>query len=249
MQSGGSSEIIATSDFDWTVFVENNLSINIEDIVIAAPCDRKWGEMRGNNKVRRCSACRLDVHNTTEMTESEIQNLFAGQNNRICLKIYRTTDGKILTKNCAQAKRIFELARRKIRLALATLLGMLNFIPGWCQEQFTSVDRYGMTINPRQYFTDPDRVSIQKRNSQLKEEGAKSSALDAYSKARQYESEKKPQLALLWYKAAIQIFRADQKQHDPKFKQLVARNYVQLLKNNSEHTTAKKIEQEFNCQK
>jgi len=69
----------------------------LENIRIASPCSANWGQMRGDDRVRHCSACKRNVYNFSAMTEQEIRNLLAQREGRVCGRFYQRRDGTILT--------------------------------------------------------------------------------------------------------------------------------------------------------
>ena len=84
---------------------------------VAAPCEQPWEEMSGDEKARLCSKCSLNVYNFAEMTESEIAEIIQNSqasNSRVCVKIYKRFDGKILTKDCPVGVRLLEAARYEL---------------------------------------------------------------------------------------------------------------------------------------
>lgn len=72
----------------------------LRDIHIASPCHAAWADMQGDHKRRHCSQCDLDVHNLAEMTRAEIEQLVEDHGGKLCCRIYKRTDGTILTKDC-----------------------------------------------------------------------------------------------------------------------------------------------------
>ena len=94
---------------------------------IAAPCTAKWEEMTGDEKTRFCAQCKLNVHNAIEMTDEEVmlKIMSIAHGNRVCMRIYRRTDGTFMTKNCpVGVRRLQERARR----AAAWLAGGLSVL-------------------------------------------------------------------------------------------------------------------------
>jgi hypothetical protein len=68
---------------------------------IASPCSADWNRMTGDDRIRHCSECNLDVHNLAAMTEREVLRLIvASRGQRLCARLYRRADGTILTKDC-----------------------------------------------------------------------------------------------------------------------------------------------------
>lgn len=68
----------------------------LSKIMIASPCSIGWENMEGDERVRFCKACQLNVYNTSQMSKIEIASLMA-KDNASCLRIYRRADGTRLT--------------------------------------------------------------------------------------------------------------------------------------------------------
>jgi hypothetical protein len=93
--------------------------ININDIRVASPCPMPWDAMAGNQQVRHCSECKLNVYNLSAMTEIEIQRLLSMQRSeqRVCVRFYRRADGTMLTQDCPRGLK--RLAKRVSKLGAA----------------------------------------------------------------------------------------------------------------------------------
>jgi hypothetical protein len=72
----------------------------IDNIRIASPCTADWEQMKGDDHVRHCDACNLNVYNLAAFTEVEIRALVANRKGRLCGRIYQRRDGTVLTQNC-----------------------------------------------------------------------------------------------------------------------------------------------------
>jgi hypothetical protein len=87
----------------------------IDNIRIASPCTANWKQMRGDDRVRHCDACNLNVYNLAAFTEAEIRALVANRKGRLCGRIYQRRDGTVLTQNCPVGLRA--VTRRISRIA------------------------------------------------------------------------------------------------------------------------------------
>jgi hypothetical protein len=87
----------------------------IDNIRIASPCTADWEQMKGDDRVRHCDACNLNVYNLAAFTEAEIRSLVANRKGRLCGRIYQRRDGTVLTQNCPVGMRA--VARRISRIA------------------------------------------------------------------------------------------------------------------------------------
>jgi hypothetical protein len=72
----------------------------MKDIGIASPCTADWNRMVGNDRVRHCAECNLNVYNFAEMSSAEVEELIANREGRLCARFYQRRDGTILTKDC-----------------------------------------------------------------------------------------------------------------------------------------------------
>ena len=99
--------------------------ISLTNIRIASPCPADWEKMVGDERVRHCSECNLNVYNLSAMTERQVKQLISGnQGQRVCLRLYRRADGTILTQDCPWSLRA--LKRRVSRIASAVLTAVLS---------------------------------------------------------------------------------------------------------------------------
>lgn len=94
------------------------------EIRIASPCTEDWSAMTkapgGDERVRHCAKCKLNVFNTREMSEDDVRALLLSRSNGG--RVYRRRDGTILTKDCPTG--VAKL-RRKALMAIATVASML----------------------------------------------------------------------------------------------------------------------------
>jgi hypothetical protein len=91
----------------------------LDDVRIASPCHVDWEGMTGDDRVRFCHACEKNVYNLAAMTRDEAERLFYEHEGRVCVRLFRRTDGTVLTSDCEVGAR----ARRSRRKALAAGVG------------------------------------------------------------------------------------------------------------------------------
>ena len=91
-------------------------------IHIASPCSANWQQMHGNDRIRHCADCELDVFNFSAMSHDEIDALLENHNGRICARFYQREDGTMLTQNCPVG---FRRAFRQASRLAATFLSAL----------------------------------------------------------------------------------------------------------------------------
>jgi hypothetical protein len=91
----------------------------LPNLHIASPCSADWDQMIGDERVRYCPECKLNVYNFSTMPESDIQRLIAKRDGRLCARWYRRADGTMLTADCPVG---FRARVRKISLVAGTAL-------------------------------------------------------------------------------------------------------------------------------
>ncbi|HEX8709347.1 MAG TPA: hypothetical protein VF723_13970 [Pyrinomonadaceae bacterium] len=100
----------------------------LAQVSVAAPCPAEWNSMLGNERVRFCAECKLNVYNLSGMTRQEAEKLVVQAEGRLCVRFYRRPDGTILTRNCPVGLRAVK--RRLTRLANASISALLGFCAG-----------------------------------------------------------------------------------------------------------------------
>ena len=104
-----------------------NQKFDINKLRVASPCSVGWDEMKGNERVRRCDSCELNIYNIAEMTKAEAGDLIANREGRLCIRLYKRADGTVLTKDCPVGFRAYQ--KRVARFAgatLATIIGLFS---------------------------------------------------------------------------------------------------------------------------
>jgi hypothetical protein len=94
----------------------------LDRIAVASPCPMNWNDMIGDERVRFCNQCNLNVYNISAMTRLEAESFIANAEGRICAKLYRRADGTILTQDCPVGLRA---VRKKVSRAAAAAFSAL----------------------------------------------------------------------------------------------------------------------------
>jgi hypothetical protein len=84
--------------------------------------------MAGDDRVRHCTLCSLNVYNFAEMTRDEVRELLVRTEGRVCARLYRRADGTVLTRDCPTGLRAL---RRRTSRAAAALIAALLSLPAW----------------------------------------------------------------------------------------------------------------------
>jgi len=95
--------------------------------------------MEGDDRVRYCSHCNLNVYNFAIMSAAETESLIASHEGRLCGRLYQRRDGTVLTENCpvgfsSVVKRISRVAGA----ALSAAMSMTAFAQTQSQRSETS---------------------------------------------------------------------------------------------------------------
>ena len=88
---------------------------------LASPCPIKWSEMQGDDRVRRCGACKFNVYSAAAMTTVEIEALLS-PGTGVCMNVYRRFDGTLVTGDCSRVW----AERRSVAASLAPELSMIG---------------------------------------------------------------------------------------------------------------------------
>jgi len=88
--------------------------------------------MYGNERMRFCGQCKLNVYNLSGMSREDAEDLVTNAEGRLCVRFYRRTDGTIITENCpvgwARVKQRAKVYTTAAFSLILTLLGGLLFV-------------------------------------------------------------------------------------------------------------------------
>ncbi|HMW88755.1 MAG TPA: hypothetical protein PKE54_02005, partial [Candidatus Obscuribacter sp.] len=102
----------------------------LDRIMIAAPCNVSWQDMEGNERVRFCGQCQLNVYNTSLMSRQEIEQLLSREKTTPCLRVFRRVDGTLITENCPVGLRRIRNGYRKLARVVAAFFAFLVSLMG-----------------------------------------------------------------------------------------------------------------------
>jgi hypothetical protein len=111
----------------------------LKNFRVASPCHVGWETMSGDDQVRFCDSCHLHVYNFSEMTSDEITSLITQTEGRLCGRMYRRTDGTVITRDCPVGLRaVRQRISRVASAAFATLISACSFAFAQTPKQNTS---------------------------------------------------------------------------------------------------------------
>ncbi len=127
----------------------------LDAIEIPVPCQASWDAMKGDDRMRFCGSCRLHVYNLSDMTRKEAEALVQGTNGRLCVRLYRRPDGKVLTRSCRAALLIRRMAATGFALVATVLMGFFAWVS---TEAAIGLTRNGMAgVKAREPFRTMER--------------------------------------------------------------------------------------------
>lgn len=111
----------------------------LDRIRVATPCPVSWEEMTGDNRVRFCGECQLNVYNFAELTRTEAEDLLRTAERRICGRLYRRADGTIITKDCPVGLRA--VRRRVAKVATAAFAALVSLASAAAGQKQSDKDK------------------------------------------------------------------------------------------------------------
>ncbi|MBX9685443.1 MAG: TonB family protein [Candidatus Obscuribacterales bacterium] len=131
------------------------MSIEIEQIFIASPCSVGWENMTGDERVRFCGVCSKNVYNTSKMTSNELRALIQDTEGKFCARIYRRSDGTILTDDCPIGlRRLRNAARKTLNFAATFAAFLLTALPAFAQNTNAGSKSEADVKNKKTFFID-----------------------------------------------------------------------------------------------
>jgi hypothetical protein len=91
------------------------------ELRISSPCPKRWNDLVGDDRVRYCGDCKLNVYNLAEMRPPEIEALVRRTSGRLCGQLYVRADRAATLRDCPTA-RTGILRRRLWKAAVAFLV-------------------------------------------------------------------------------------------------------------------------------
>ena len=108
----------------------------LNNLTIPSPCTADWNSMIGNDQVRFCEHCNLDVHNLSLMTRNQAQRLVARSNGRLCVRYHHDSAGRPLTLPVRQ--KLHRIGRRVSRIAAGAFTATLSVTSAVAQNSASS---------------------------------------------------------------------------------------------------------------
>ena len=79
--------------------------------------------MAGDDRVRHCAECNLNVYNFAAMCSTEVEELMSNREGRLCARLYQRHDGTLITTDCPIG---FRVRIQRISRVAAMVLTAVN---------------------------------------------------------------------------------------------------------------------------
>lgn len=116
----------------------------LNKLYIASPCSVPWDSMEGDDRVRHCGQCALNVYDVSKLTTKEAADLIRNKEGRLCMRLYRRADGTIITDNCPVGLRKI---RDRLKLTAAAVLAIFVILGFMDSAQAQGL--VGAPVDPR----------------------------------------------------------------------------------------------------
>lgn len=121
------------------------------ELKVSSPCPASWDAMPGDQRVRFCGQCRLNVYNLAEMSPEEIARVVRKSGGRLCGRLYVREDRTATLRDCPRGgfrKRVRRGAMVAAVLFLAAFAWLLkaagnrdrSIHPVWVQNVLEWID-------------------------------------------------------------------------------------------------------------
>ena len=127
----------------------------LDNVRIASPCTARWDDMDGDDRVRQCRDCQRHVFNLSAMRAEDAATLLSDERGKKCLRLYRRTDGTVMTADCQPGAH-----RRRVRRAVAlSTAGVMStaFITA-LQPDPSGIRAQPVVVEPIVMFCEPGDV-------------------------------------------------------------------------------------------
>jgi hypothetical protein len=105
---------------------------------ISSPCPESWDAMPGDDRIRFCNRCNLNVYNLAVMSREETDALVRKNKGRLCGRLYLRGNRKATLRDCAGGRRV-KLIRRAITLAVLLVIGAVSWLLRKVEEPDRSI--------------------------------------------------------------------------------------------------------------
>ncbi|HEV3038216.1 MAG TPA: carboxypeptidase-like regulatory domain-containing protein [Candidatus Angelobacter sp.] len=114
----------------------------LQQVRVASPCVADWEKMIGDDKIRHCSECGLSVYNLSSMTVREAAHIISSHQGRLCVRLCRSADGTMITKDYQPVRRASRLAGAALSAAMTVTVAAAQTSPGGAPNQLVQIEQH-----------------------------------------------------------------------------------------------------------
>lgn len=123
-------------------------SHSLDIIDVASPCSAPWDSMTGNDQVRHCDRCDLNVYNLSAMTRDEAEQLVFQHEGRLCVGFFRRADGTVITKDCPVGARALRRKLARLVASVGAIIALLVTGGAMARENTPTGTNSSATVGP-----------------------------------------------------------------------------------------------------
>jgi len=75
------------------------------ELRISSPCPMSWDDLVGNDRIRYCDKCKLNVYNLADMNPQEVEAIVRKTEGRLCGQLYLRGDRTASLRDCPSTAR------------------------------------------------------------------------------------------------------------------------------------------------
>lgn len=228
---------------------------DLNNVMIAAPCNIGWDNMVGNDRVRLCAGCNKNVYNTSRMTKSEIRELMSRSGKLPCLRIYRRADGTMITEDCPVGlRRVRDAWKRGAKVAASIWTCLISITGASAQNALT-----GKSLKTSQNVAESTQLPNNKESAESKSSkfdspttttattheiaiGPDFRSVDLFQQAMQAAADGQTQQADKLFRESIDTLKL--RHNDSAFEAKIYKTYADFLRDNNRENEANSVMQE-----
>ena len=116
------------------------------ELKVASPCKESWDVMKGDEQVRFCERCSLNVYNLSGMTKERAEDLIRQTEGRLCVRFYQRKDGTVMSQDCPVGRHDRMMLRLTWGVAAALLFGVIVSLIGLASVTDVRMPRWMHTV-------------------------------------------------------------------------------------------------------
>lgn len=104
----------------------------LERVRVPQPCDASWDEITEQRDAvsaqRLCEHCEREVHDLSQMTKAEAEDLIGNSKGKVCVRLVKDADGRTVTKDSntkSSEKQVRIIGRSRFRFAASAVSAAL----------------------------------------------------------------------------------------------------------------------------